>query len=364
MLFRTLSAVVLISGLFINGAWAQARSDDDDAPIGAHGDTSALRTTAGNELAVALLPIRITTIDEKKIPPKFLEKMNVDISDVLSKINIRKNTVVVPFGKIKKRLEPKQLQILVGCWLKESCLVKVFENYTPALDYAVASKLMFEKDSVPSLTVKLIDLRKKKSVDEMVISDLNFDSLRTAGATKLHDRLVSVGLIIEKNKDAVVVGAGGFAGAAGKSPRETPTSDDESGPGPAAAAAPSREPAIEKSKIKEETRVHPYVVGKWTTFGTGLGVLGLGLGFSLQAYQNEQNASKAVLTSQVKDQNNKAQQRAMIANVSFGVGGALLVTSAVLFMLDGNRKGSGGGLTFGAAPTPDGGGTVGVGGTF
>jgi tetratricopeptide (TPR) repeat protein len=72
----------------------------------------------------------------------------------------------------------------------------------------------------------------------------------------------------------------------------------------------------------------------WATLGVGAATVGVGIYFGLEA-QDAEDAHKAARTGREKEKlGQESEDKALVANVLYGLGGALLVTGGTLLVLD------------------------------
>lgn len=81
------------------------------------------------------------------------------------------------------------------------------------------------------------------------------------------------------------------------------------------------------------TNIWPWVVG-----GTGLVALGVGTVFGLQALDAADNARSADLYKKAKENKEKAESRATLANITIGIGAAALVGAAALWFFSDSEE--------------------------
>ena len=103
------------------------------------------------------------------------------------------------------------------------------------------------------------------------------------------------------------------------------------------AAVPEAEPTVQK-----ETSFGTHIFSKrythaWVTLGAGVAALGAGVGFGVISRNANQTALDAEYQREAVLNHDKAKKNALVANVLYGVGGAAVLTSAVMFLLE-HRK--------------------------
>jgi TolB-like protein/F0F1-type ATP synthase membrane subunit c/vacuolar-type H+-ATPase subunit K len=107
--------------------------------------------------------------------------------------------------------------------------------------------------------------------------------------------------------------------------------------GAPASASPAATPTIQKetsfgTKIFSKRYTHA-----WATFSAGVAALGAGVAFGVISKNANQAALDAEYQKEAWLSHDKAQKNALVANILYGVGGAAVLTSAVMFYLE-HRK--------------------------
>jgi TolB-like protein len=72
----------------------------------------------------------------------------------------------------------------------------------------------------------------------------------------------------------------------------------------------------------------------WTTAGVGLAALGAGVGFGVISMKANTTAKNAEYQREAWLNRDKAKKNGLVANILYGAGGAAMLTSAVMFMIE------------------------------
>jgi len=75
----------------------------------------------------------------------------------------------------------------------------------------------------------------------------------------------------------------------------------------------------------------------WATFAAGVGALGTGVAFGVISNRANQQAQDAEYQKEAYLAHDKAKKNALVANILYGVGGAAILTSALMVYLE-HRK--------------------------
>jgi F0F1-type ATP synthase membrane subunit c/vacuolar-type H+-ATPase subunit K len=116
---------------------------------------------------------------------------------------------------------------------------------------------------------------------------------------------------------------------------DSPASPDNPAALPPAEAAP-------EAAVQKENRISTNIFSKrymhaWATFGAGVAALGSGVAFGVISKKSNDAAHEAVYQKEALVNHDKAKKNALVANILYGVGGAAVLTSALMFYLE-HRK--------------------------
>ena len=97
--------------------------------------------------------------------------------------------------------------------------------------------------------------------------------------------------------------------------------------------------AIAEPTVQAETSFGTSIFSKrythaWTTLGAGVAALGAGIGFGVISRNANQAAQDADYQKKALLNHDKAKKNALVANILFGAGGAVVLSSAVMFLLE------------------------------
>ena len=115
----------------------------------------------------------------------------------------------------------------------------------------------------------------------------------------------------------------------------SPGSPDSPAALPPAATAP-------EAAVQKETKISTNIFSRrymhaWATFGAGAAALGSGVAFGIISRKANLAAHDAVYQKEALVEHDKAKKNALVANILYGVGGAAVLTSALMFYLE-HRK--------------------------
>lgn len=132
-------------------------------------------------------------------------------------------------------------------------------------------------------------------------------------------------------------------------------------PRPEAAPAPAVVTSVPSTATATVARPSGPPLASWVALGAGGVALAVGVGFGISAKQgyDDLEADGCGVVRCADDRIDAVDDRALVADVMYGVAGAAVVTGLVLWWLDAPAP-----VTVGAAPTPNGGSVAFVGGRF
>ena len=364
---------------------ALAQSDDDYGSDDSYGRPAA-RTVNRDTMRIGVLDIRSTFDAERHVNKTVRSQLFQALIETTEQINAV-NRVVIPNDSLMKLLDPRQKLSFRKCWINRICLAKVLKPNN--LDIIVASKLRMKKISEGtivdsegksihvdlekevdtgvlggserkpdvfaeySLFVVVFDTQRGRKFAEVFVQDTDTRRLRDKVRKEMYDQLKRVGLIREQEAAAAGIAVADDEDAIGP---EEPVADDA----PAPVAPVTTTPSDEDGPIQYDDTTktgRDLKIAAWTTFGAGILAEGLGVTFTLLSKQAHDKAMKTAATSkELQNLRDDQDTYGLSANILYGVGGGLLATSLVLFILDwtdvleGGSGGSGGGV----AVTPDG----------
>lgn len=132
-------------------------------------------------------------------------------------------------------------------------------------------------------------------------------------------------------------------------------------PAPVAQQLPASEstPEAQPTQARESGASASSHTASWVLMGTGLAFVGAGVGFGIHAKNLDDRAAKdcegaRCATHDAEGLSDDAQQAALLSNIGYGVGGAALITGAILLLVNGEDS-SDSESSFGFAPTLSGG---------
>ncbi len=335
-----------------------AQSDDDDTVPMSSDDADTVQT--GNDaqrgptrekaeqldqkvFRIGVLEMRPTFEVEQKIEASKRELLTRAVTEETKEINAFNNTVI-PHEEIVKTMGPRELVLYNRCWLDPGCLQVALKP--ASLDILIAGKVrmsavdpstLTEGGMAPSmgtnpigaapkeqmfaeftLFVRIIDLPNRRVLKEILVTQTSMERLAEVGQQEYHKSLIELGLITEV---PVLM--------------TSPSNSDDM----ALLYEDLPQPQLERN---------PGVgIAAWTTLATGVVAEGLGLVFGYLSNKEQSNADKAASIPELKDYNDKSRTYMITSNAMYGTGGALLLTSVILFIVDWqNAKniGAGGGI--------------------
>ncbi len=349
-------ALLVMFGMIVISAEAQAVSDDDDVLVGnddpysstsddGYSDDSGVSVQNANarNLRIGVMEVRSTFEAENAVSDLTRGRIFEYLQMTSEEINAAQRTVI-PHNNVMKYLGPAEKSMYNKCWIDASCLAKALK--ASDLDLVVVSKLrmtaigpkpemqagMNTDSPLPrqqaeySLFIRLVDLRRSRVMAESLQTEYDSSKLPNLGQQGYRRMLVNAGLITDRPIGMVV-------------PISTPDDAD----------------AIYKAPAPAKTRNLGLKVGAWTTLSLAAVSGALGLTFGVLSNKARDDAKKALTIQDLKDKDDQRETYMITSNVMYGLGGAFLVSSIVLFVLDIQDKGpetfgSGGGISV----TPDG----------
>ncbi len=334
-----LLAVLLLSGNALAQGTGTVYLGDDAGTI----DSPELKQQTEKRLPalrIVMLEIRQVVTAKKLANKNQLVTIYQKMEEELYKINTRDKTVL-PHKSSIRILSPIERMNLQRCWVDGNCLLSIFKN--KGIDLIVASKLSADKESHPLLLVRILDLKTKRTMREFLVTAANADKLADLSQQRLHETLIDLELIEEKDDSM-----------------ENMASTFDSGP----ISAIDELSTSEAPPPSEHEKPIGLAIAKWTTLGLGVAALATGTGFAAMAASAEDNAKKANTVPKLNKYNDDASQNALVGNICFGLGGALLLSSVVLFVLDVDSDSWGDGWQVGMAPMEEDGGAIMLRGSF
>lgn len=333
-----LSVCLCICLVFTPSALAQTQSDDDDHPVGATSPGAGQATTGrevSNVLRIGVLGVRPTFEAERRVPQAERERMNKALFATTEEINFAER-LVIPTESVLKYLGPREQSEYMKCWLNPSCLQ---QTLAPAnLDLVAVGNLRLAEidrskvltDDTPldgtgsffdkpqqeelffaeyTLFIRIIDIRRGRILRELLVTHTDVSRLPEMGRSAYREALVQLGFITDRPVHALVTG------------------DDDQDDDFTAVQT------IDDIVRPEPVRNRGMKIAAWTTFGLGLAAEALGLTFGVMSSNAQRDAENATSPAGMRSADSDRRTYMITANVMYGTGGALLITSAVLFAL-------------------------------
>jgi len=298
-------------------------------------DKTAPQTKEEPALKIALFNVRQTVDAEKRTSRDMVPLIHKQLKEALSAINV-KSTEIFEHDTIMSGLNRRQLYMYNKCWVDQGCLAGLLEGSNTNL--LVAGKLSAkviqpnEADIETSfieltLLVRFVDLKDLRIIKEFLIVESDETRLSDKTYQRMYSELEKLGYIIDKNKLVDDPNAG--------------RADDIVFVTPPV--------VVERSNAMQ--------IAKWTTLGTGLFTAGLGGVFTGLAAKASSDQKNATSLDGLNSNRDKRDNYMLASYILYGVGGGLLISSVVLFILDAQQPGAGGDDAWsGASVTPTDGG--------
>jgi hypothetical protein len=340
--------LLLVLGM-TSAATAQMRSDDDDYTAPASDDdddgrmygtspSSSQNAVDSSMLHIGVLSVRPTFEAKQQVPKAVRDRIDQLIFSTTEEINFAERQIV-PFDSIMKQLGPREQKQYMTCWLNPMCLSKTLE---PAkIDITIASKLrmvqvqgepagdpstsIFENQQVEkpilaeySLFIRIIDTKRGRILREVLVTHTDIGRIPEMGQKAYREALMQLGFIVDRPIGAATVS----------------DADD------------ADTMAIEEAIKPEPVQNKGMKIAAWTTLGLGLTCEVLGLTFGVLSKQKQNDAESATTLTGLRSANDDRNTYMITANTMYAVGGGLLISSVVLFVLGYSSDdvvGSGGG---------------------
>ncbi len=300
----------LLLCLMVEPVWAQ--SDDEDT-------TTLYRPRPKKEEKAKTQRIGVlrTQLDEsamKKVNPGLLDQVERVLKKAMSMINTRDVEVLSP-DEVESNLAPKYKRQLAGCGTNKDCMISALQP--ASLDLFLASSLTY-LDGDYKLSVQWVNTQSRKEQSHYDVLVTNPTTLPKKAGILTVRALIGYGMYVRVQEGEAVA---------------TTADDAESKPDPL-----EEERQLRRHDTGESSMA--MTVSKWTTLGVGIASLAAGAALNVMAFQAESDAKNGATPEAVANGNDDSKLYGITAYSLYGLGGALLVTSTVLFILDANRTGT------------------------
>ena len=317
----------------------------ESAPVPTGVQTAQPKADPGiPEVRIGIMEVRPTIEAERSTSQSFREKLTGFFLQKAEEINAFPRTVM-PNESVMKLLGPKERILYNKCWVDPTCLSMAL---APAnLDLVLVSKLRFVevdpsaiiKDSMKdqmtkeeltraqvdvklndekgnkkeigeySLFVRMIDLKKRRIVKEILVTQTDYTRLAEEGMQRLHEALVAVGMITDKPMAMT----------------EKPRPADDSGSLILNSPVPKE---IDMDQRGERAGAYTLLA-----FAAVSGALGIGFGaLSNNAYEDANNVAPGDgFAKKIKDKNAEGKKWMIASNTLYGAAGLFAIGSAILF---------------------------------
>ncbi len=349
---KPIVAAVLVLSMFLLPGFASAMDDDpipeleqkpqqtsdDDVDDDSQAVTEEKVVEEGERpIRIGLFMVRQTVEAEKRSSARIVPMIDEQLREAIGYINAKPYELIL-HEDLLRDFNRRDRYIYNKCWVETGCTSKLLKKQN--IDIAVVGKMRARALEAGqdlgrnylefSLLVRIIDIKRERVMKEFLVVESQDRALAGSAYKKTYSALEKLGLIIERRQDDAAAVATG---------------------------ADAQEEIVFVPPPVVERRDMGMTIAKYTTLSTGIVAAGLGglfLGLASNASDDQKNARDAGALNDAKDK----QDTYMITSyVMFGVGGGLLISSIVLFVLDAEEaeSGSGGDDWSGyIAPTPGG----------
>jgi len=336
--------VVVLAMLAISSpAMAQMISDDDDSYIPESG-TETVQDGQPDQFAAdaevlkfGVLRVKPTYEAKEHLGQGVLDKVYSYLLKATDEVNVGKKEVLA-HEKVMKSVSSRGKILFEKCWIDQDCLSIALKPVN--LDMVIASKISLvkignlgkqssfadeavvqEKVDISAdytLFIRIIDTKNQKVLKEILVNHTDPRRLPELGLQEYRKALVELSLIVD-DPSLFTEKDGNF--------RDGLDATDIIGNAPA---------PMKNKELK---------IAAFTTLGLGIVAEGLGLTMGLLSNKAQKDAENAATIGSVRSNNKDSKNYALAANILYGAGGGLLISSVVLFVLgySDDGYGSGGG---------------------